>query len=126
MVQPQQESSAAARPRRGEWGNKRVVEREEETRKLEVEREEDWVEEKDLAPAMWRVVVKLEDRRVSEVITFGGNYYIFWIEGRQAGKMKPKEEVDAEIERRIMMERKRVATEKWMEKLRKKATIIRY
>jgi parvulin-like peptidyl-prolyl isomerase len=63
---------------------------------------------------------------VSEVITFGGNYYIFWIEGRQAGKMKPKEEVDAEIERRIMIERKRVATEKWMEKLRKKATIIRY
>lgn len=86
----------------------------------------DWVEEKDLAPAMWRVVVKLDDRRVSEVITFGGNYYIFWIEGRQAGKMKPKEEVDAEIERRIMIERKRVATEKWMEKLRKKATIIRY
>jgi hypothetical protein len=39
--------------------------------------------------------------------------------------MKPTEEVDAEIERRIMMERKRVATEKWMEKLRKKATIIR-
>lgn len=85
----------------------------------------DWVEEKDLAPAMWRMVVRLPDRRISDVVSFGGNYYIFWIEAREAGKLRPKEEVDAEIERRLMIERKREATDKWMEKLRKKATIIR-
>jgi hypothetical protein len=70
-------------------------------------------------------VVRLPDRRISDVVSFGGNYYIFWIEAREAGKLRPKEEVDAEIERRLMIERKREATDKWMEKLRKKATIIR-
>ena len=86
----------------------------------------DWVEEKDLAPAMWRIVVRLDDRRISEVIPFGGNHYIFWIEARQPGKIKPKEEIDSEIERRLMMERKKVANERWMEKLRRKAIIVRY
>lgn len=84
----------------------------------------DWVEQKDLNNTFWPVVSQLPSGKISEVIPLEGSYYIFWVEARQPGKMKPAEEVDKVVERRILFDKRQKATDIWVQKLRKKATII--
>ena len=66
---------------------------------------------------------KLDAGNVSEIVPLGGSFYIFWVEAKQAGKMKPQAEVDAEVEKRVQMEKRQKSSEEWLKKLRKKATI---
>ena len=82
-----------------------------------------WVEKKDLAADFWPVINKLPSGKVSEITPFQGSLYIFWVESREEGKMKPKAEVDTAVERGIMAERRQVAAEKWLKELRRKAVI---
>lgn len=83
-----------------------------------------WVEQKDLAEPFWPIVSKLGTGKVSDVVPLGGSYYIFWVEARSEGQMKPKEEVEAEVEKRVLMEKRQKAYEEWLKKLRKKASIV--
>ncbi len=82
-----------------------------------------WVEQKDLAAPFWPIVSKLPTGKVSDVVPLGDSYYIFWVEARSEGKMKPKEEVDAEVEKRVQIEKRQKAYDAWLKKLRKKASI---
>ena len=82
-----------------------------------------WVEQKDLAPPFWPIVSKLATGKISEVVPLGDSIYIFWVEARSEGKMKPKAEVDAEVERRVQGEKRQKAYDEWVQKLRKKASI---
>ena len=84
----------------------------------------DWVDKKDLADAFWPIVSKLPTGKISEVVPFQGSFYIFWVEARQPGKLKPQAEIDAEVEKRVIMEKRQKASEAWLKKLRKKATIV--
>ncbi len=83
----------------------------------------DWVGQKDIAEPFWPFVSKLDAGNVSEIVPLGGSFYIFWVEAKQAGKMKPQAEVDAEVEKRVQMEKRQKSSEEWLKKLRKKATI---
>ncbi len=85
-----------------------------------------WVGQKDIAEPFWPTVSKLEAGKVSEIVPLGGSFYIFWVEAKEAGKMRPKAEVDAEVERRVQMEKRMKASEEWLKKLRKKATIKKF
>ena len=38
--------------------------------------------------------------------------------------MRPQAEIDTEVERRVQMEMRMKASEEWLKKLRKKATIV--
>ena len=85
-----------------------------------------WVGQNELAEPFWPIVSKLEAGKVSEIVPLGGSYYIFWVEAKQAGKMKPNVEIDAEVEKRVLMEKRMKASEEWLRKLRKKATIKKF
>ena len=82
-----------------------------------------WLEKKDLPPPMWAIVSKQKTGTISDVTPFAGDFYIFWVEATQPGQMRPAEEVDAEVIRRIEGERRKVASDAWIDKLKKKANI---
>lgn len=85
----------------------------------------DWgiITKKDLTSRMAALVFALPQKKVSDVIEFEGNFYIFYVEAKIAGKMKPKEEVEAELEKRVLMEKKKKGYEEWITQLKRKATI---
>ena len=82
-----------------------------------------WVDRKDLDDTFWPVVSKVPTGKISEVIPLAGSLYIFWVEARSEGKMRPQAEVDASVERGVMVEKRQKANDEWVAKLRKKATI---
>jgi peptidyl-prolyl cis-trans isomerase SurA len=85
----------------------------------------DWgvITKKDLTRRMAELVFALPAKKVSDVIEFEGSYYIFYVEAKIPGKMKPKEEVEAELEKRVLMEKRKKAYEEWIAQLKRKATI---
>lgn len=85
----------------------------------------DWgvITKKDLTRRMAELVFALPAKKVSEVIEFEDSYYIFYVEAKIPGKMKPKEEVEAELEKRVLMEKRKKAYEEWITQLKRKATI---
>ena len=85
----------------------------------------DWgvITKKDLTKRMAELVFGLPARKVSDVIEFEDSYYIFYVEARVDGVMKPKDEVEAELEKRVLMEKKKKAYEEWITQLKRKATI---
>lgn len=85
-----------------------------------------WVGKGEIADPFWPVVSKLEAGKVSEVIPMGGSFYIFWVEAKEAGKMRPQAEIDAEVEKRVLMEKRMKASDEWLKKLHKKATIKKF
>ncbi len=82
-----------------------------------------WVDQKDLNAAFWPVVSKVPTGKISDIVPMGGSLYIFWVEARSEGKMRPQAEVDAAVERGVMIDKRQKANEEWVAKLRKKATI---
>jgi parvulin-like peptidyl-prolyl isomerase len=82
-----------------------------------------WVEKKDMNAQFWPVISKLDAGKVSDITPYEGSLYIFWVESREEGKMRPKAEVDAAVERGIMAEKRQAAAEKWLKELRRKAVI---
>lgn len=82
-----------------------------------------WVDKSTIATPFWPVVSQLATGKVSEILPMGGDYYIFWVEARMPGRMKPKGEVDAEVETRVQIEKRQKAADEWVAKLRRKATI---
>jgi hypothetical protein len=82
-----------------------------------------WVDQKDLDNNFWPIVSKVPSGKISEVLSIGGSLYIFWVESRSEGKMRPQAEVDEAVERGVMIEKRQKANDEWIAKLRKKATI---
>lgn len=85
----------------------------------------DWgvITKKDLTPRMAKLVFGLPAKKVSDVIEFEGNYYVFYVEAKIPGKMRPQEEVEAEVERRVLNEKMKKAYDEWIVQLKRKATI---
>ena len=85
----------------------------------------DWgiVTKKDLNKRKAELVFGLPVKKVSDVIEEDECYYIFYVEAKIDGVMKPKEEVEAELEKRVLMEKKKKAYEEWITQLKRKATI---
>lgn len=85
----------------------------------------DWgvITKKDLTARMATLVFALPAKKVSDVIEFEGNFYVFYVEAKVPGKMKPKEEVEAELEKRVLMEKRKKGYDEWITQLKRKATI---
>ncbi len=81
------------------------------------------ITKKDFTRRLADQVFKLSEKKISDVIEFEGTFYIFYVEAKVPGKMKPKEEVEAELEKRVLMEKKKKAYEEWINQLKRKATI---
>ena len=81
----------------------------------------DWgvITKKDLTKRMAQLVFALPAKKVSELIEFEDSYYIFYVEAKIVGVMKPKEEVEAELEKRVLMEKRKKAYEEWIVQLKR-------
>lgn len=78
---------------------------------------------KDIAGEFWPVVSKVPTGKYSEVTPLLGSFYIFWVEDRIPGKMRPRAEIDKIVEGLILSDKKQRASQEWVKKLRKKAII---
>lgn len=87
-----------------------------------------WIDKSSMASGgqLADVAFSLGKGELSEIIEDSDNYYLFFVEDKEPGKMKPKAEIDAEIERMVQMEEKKKANDQWVERLKSKANIKRF
>lgn len=88
----------------------------------------DWgfITKKDFTRRLVDLVFALPVRKVSDIIDSDDSFFIFYVEAKNPGKMRPREEIEAELERRVLMEKRKKAYDQWMDGLKRKATIRYY
>lgn len=64
--------------------------------------------------------------QLSEIIEDGDNYYLFFVEAKQAGKLKPMSEIAPELEKLVQLEERKRLFDQWMNRLRNKANIQKF
>jgi peptidyl-prolyl cis-trans isomerase SurA len=77
----------------------------------------------DLAPALQKVIDALKPGEITEVIRTQRGHQILKLESRTEVKIKPFDEARDEISERVAEEKRRGELQKYLEKLRKQATI---
>src|SRR5256885_2775171 len=82
-----------------------------------------WVERKTLAEPLEKVAFNLEPGKTSNVIEFGGNYYILKVEDKHGADTKSLADVRADVEKKLMQQEAQKLQEKWLASLRSKAFI---
>jgi parvulin-like peptidyl-prolyl isomerase len=82
-----------------------------------------WVERKTLAVPLEKVAFNLGPGKFSNVIEFGGNYYILKVEDRHGGDTKSLVDARADIEKKLIQQEAQNLQEKWLTSLRSKAYI---
>ncbi len=85
-----------------------------------------WVKHGDLSGELDRQVFLLKPKKVSEVLTMNGAFYLLLAEDKKNGTAKPLKEVRDEIEQRIGQQERQKLEQAWMARLRKKAYIKIY
>jgi peptidyl-prolyl cis-trans isomerase SurA len=82
-----------------------------------------WVERKTLAAPLEKVAFNLDRGQVSNVIDFGGNYYILKVEDKKGGETKSLADVRPDIEKKLIQLEAQNLQERWLSSLRAKAYI---
>jgi peptidyl-prolyl cis-trans isomerase SurA len=82
-----------------------------------------WIERKTLAPPLEKIAFNMPVGRISNIIDYGGNYYILKVEERQGGTTRSLAEVRSEIEKKLIQEEAQDLQERWIAGLRAKAFI---
>src|SRR5438105_694414 len=82
-----------------------------------------WVERKTLAGPLEKVAFNLDSGKISNVIEFGGNYYILKVEDRHGGETKSLTDARPDIEKRLIQQEAQNLQQKWLASLRSKAYI---
>ena len=82
-----------------------------------------WIERKTLADPLEKVAFRLPAGKVSNIVDFGGNYYILKVEEKRGGDTKPLAKAREEIEKKLLSEEARARQEQWIASLRQKAYI---
>jgi len=82
-----------------------------------------WIERKTLAPPLEKIAFNMPIGRISNIIEYGGNYYILKVEERQGGTTRSLAEARPEIEKKLIQEEAQNLQERWMAGLRAKAYI---
>ena len=82
-----------------------------------------WVERKTLAVPLEKVAFKLDTGKFSNVIEFGGNYYILKVEDKKGGETKSLADARQEIEKKLVQTEAQNLQERWLASLRSKAYI---
>ena len=82
-----------------------------------------WIERKTLAPPLEKIAFNMPVGRISNIIEYGGNYYILKVEERQGGTTRSLAEARPEIEKKLLQEQAQDLQERWIAGLRAKAYI---
>jgi len=82
-----------------------------------------WVDRKTLAAPIEKAAFALGTGKISNVIDFGGNYYILKVDERHGGETKSLADARPEIEKRLIQIEAQNLQEKWLASLRSKAYI---
>jgi parvulin-like peptidyl-prolyl isomerase len=82
-----------------------------------------WIERKTLAPPLEKIAFNMPVGRISNIIEYGGNYYILKVEERQGGTTRSLAEARPEIEKKLIQEEAQDLQERWVAGLRAKAYI---
>ena len=85
-----------------------------------------WQKQGDLSGELERQVFLLKPKKVSEVLSMNGAFYLLLAEDRKSGTAKPLKAVRDEIEQRILQKERQTLEQAWMAKLRKKSYIKIY
>lgn len=88
----------------------------------------DWgfITKQDFTRRLADLVFNLPVKKISDTIDFDDSYYIFYVEAKKPGQMKPKEVVEPALEQAVLSEKRRKAYERWIQGLKDKATIRYY
>jgi peptidyl-prolyl cis-trans isomerase SurA len=82
-----------------------------------------WIERKTLAPPLEKIAFNMPVGRISNIIEYGGNYYILKVDERQGGTTRSLAEARPDIEKKLLQEEAQVLQERWIAGLRAKAYI---
>jgi peptidyl-prolyl cis-trans isomerase SurA len=82
-----------------------------------------WIERKTLAPPLEKIAFNMPVGRISNIIEYGGNYYILKVEERQGGTTRSLAEARPDIEKKLIQEEAQDLQERWIAGLRAKAYI---
>jgi len=82
-----------------------------------------WIERKTLAAPLENAAFKVPVGRISPVIDYAGNYYIFKVEDKHGGVTRSLAEVRSEIEKKLIQLEAQSLQERWLASLRSKAYI---
>jgi parvulin-like peptidyl-prolyl isomerase len=82
-----------------------------------------WIERKTLAAPLEKVAFNMPVGRVSNIIEYGGNYYILKVEDRQGGTTRSLAEARPDIEKKLLQEEAQDLQDRWLAGLRAKAYI---
>ena len=82
-----------------------------------------WVERKTLAATLEKVAFNLDRGKISNVIEFGGNYYILKVEDKKGGETKSLADARPDIEKKLIQQEAQNLQERWLASLRSKAYI---
>lgn len=69
---------------------------------------------------------KLSAKSVGEIIEDNDNYYLFYVEAKQPGKMKPMGEIETDLEKMVQLEARKKLYEAWISRIRAKANIKKF
>jgi peptidyl-prolyl cis-trans isomerase SurA len=72
------------------------------------------------------VALSLKSGQVSEALDVGYGFMLVWVEERQLGKLRPQEEIDSEVNQRVLQQKRRAAEDEWLARLRRNASIKVY
>ncbi len=86
----------------------------------------DWMKREDLPPVVGNAAFSLKTGGISDVIDIEASYMIITCDAIQHGAAKSLSELRPDIERAVSMEKSKGVLDKWMEGLRKKATIRKF
>ncbi len=82
-----------------------------------------WVERKTLAAPLEKAAFSLEPGKISNIIEFGGNYYILKVEDKHGGDTKSLADARGDIEKKLIQQEAQNLQERWLTSLRSKAYI---
>jgi peptidyl-prolyl cis-trans isomerase SurA len=82
-----------------------------------------WIERKTIAPPLEKIAFNMPVGRISNIIEYGGNYYILKVDERQGGTTRSLAEARPDIEKKLLQEEAQDLQERWIAGLRAKAFI---
>jgi parvulin-like peptidyl-prolyl isomerase len=88
----------------------------------------DWgtIDKSAMSGRMATAAFSLDAKSISDVIEDEENFYLFYVEAKQPGKMKPMTEVEPELEKVVQNEERKQLLEAWLDRIRSKANIKRF
>jgi peptidyl-prolyl cis-trans isomerase SurA len=82
-----------------------------------------WIGRNTLAAPLEKIAFNMPVGRISNIIEYGGNYYILKVEERQGGTTRSLAEARPDIEKKLLQEEAQDLQERWIAGLRAKAYI---